>query len=188
MRTLVIILLVFSCLSCSGTTNRGRAFKKANKDKTSARASEGKTNPADNAETRKRLKEQATDIANAVIAANFEKVADMTHPNCLEMMGGRATVIATQKRMREKTIALGGKITIERVDDPGDIIESHSALYSYVPVVARIHSQMPKRVLLMKSIFIGVSEDGGKNWKFVDDSGIPIKGSDKIWFGMGVVS
>lgn len=164
MKTLGIIFMAFSCLSCSSRTSRGKA-----PITTMVR----KTIPIDIAVTRKRLKEQATDIANAVVVADFEKVADMTHPNSLEMMGGRDRVIAFQKKSREKSIASGAKIEIERVDDPGDIVESQSVLYSYVPVIARIYRRIPKQVLLMKSIFIAVSGNEGKTWKFVDDSGIP---------------
>jgi len=157
MKNLVTVLLACLFISCSVKTSRDKA------------------SPADVAEIRKRLKEQATEIAHAVVAEDFEKVADMTHPNSLKMMGGREEVIALQKKFRKETIASGGKIAIERVEDPGDVVESHAVLYSYVPVVARIHCQMPKKVMLMKSIFIAVSQDEGKTWKFVDDSGIPFR-------------
>jgi hypothetical protein len=115
------------------------------------------------------------EIANAVVTEDFETVADMTYPKCLEMMGGRDHIITVQKQMRGETLASGGSIEIERVDDPGDIVESQSVFYSYVPVVARIRRPMPKQVYLMKSIYIAVSLDRGKTWKFIDDAGIPMR-------------
>lgn len=166
MKTILITLTAISCLGGSETTSRGKASGEAN---------EAKASPVNNAKTRKCLKDQAAEIANAAVAADFEKVADMTYPASLEMMGGRKKVIAFQKQARAKTIAIGGKIQIERVEDPGDIVAWRSVLYSYVPIVARLHRPMPKQVLLMKSIFIAVSKDQGKTWKFVDDAGIPVR-------------
>jgi len=155
MKNLVIILLACPCLLCSCTTNAGKTVN--------------------NAEGRKRLKEQATEIANAVVAEDFETVADMTYPKCIEMMGGREHIIASQKQMRGETLASGGSIQIERVDNPGEIVESRSVFYSYVPVVARILRPMPKQVYLMKAIYIAVSLDKGNTWKFIDDAGIPMR-------------
>jgi hypothetical protein len=141
----------------------------------SGRTSRGEDGPVTDTKTRQKLKDQAAEIAKAVVAADFEKVADMTHPASLEMFGGRDKAIALQKEARAKTVAIGGKIQIERVEDPGEIVESRSVLYSYVPVVARVHCPMPKQVLLAKSFFIAVSKDQGKTWKFVDDAGIPAR-------------
>ena len=148
MKKLVMILLAIPCLSCSRPTF------------------------VDNPEARKRLNEQAAEITNAIAAANFEKVADMTYPSYLEAFGGRDNTIALQKRIREDRIASGGKVAMELVDDPGDMVESQAVYYSYVPVAARI--QRPSgEVFLMKSVFIAVSLDQGKTWKFIDDAGIP---------------
>src|SRR4051812_47243369 len=108
MRTILLSLMAVSCFAGPGTTGRGQ---------TAGGANECKGDPVNNAETRKRLKEQATEIAKAVVAGDFEKVADMTHSASLEMMGGRKEVIAYQKQARAKTIATGGKIQIETVED-----------------------------------------------------------------------
>src|SRR5580765_9010209 len=143
MTRILVVLMASSCLSCSRQVTTSKAAGATSNEKVIL---------IENSEVRKRLKGQATLIAEAVVAADFEKVADMTHSTALQMTGGRAVTVAYQKKARQKTIESGGKIEIEKIDEPGGIVESRSIYYSYVPVTARIHQTAPRQVLLMKSI------------------------------------
>ena len=56
-----------------------------------------------------------------------------------------------------------------KADTPDALHQAGSDLYWVIPVAYRLKSENAKVVL--KSPLIGVSTDGGKNWKFLDTSG-----------------
>jgi hypothetical protein len=143
-------------LVCSGLSCESKDSPKAE--------SPQKADPAIEA----RLKQQATELALAVVAGDFEKVVDFTYPKVVEMAGGRDKLIASQKKTRQAMTAAGDHITIDPINQSGPIVESKGIMYSYVPVTAK-HSRK-KGLYLLNIIFIAVSSDGGNSWKFIDDS------------------
>jgi hypothetical protein len=154
MRKWLMFALVCSVLSCeSKDTPKGTGLQK------------------DDLAVRARLKQQATELAQAAVAGDFEKVVDSMYPKSVESAGGRDKLIDFQRKTRKEMTAKGELSTIEAIDEAGPIVESKGVLYSYVPIT--IKSTSKKRGFTLKIIFIAISVDGGNNWKFIDDSGLP---------------
>ncbi len=118
-----------------------------------------------------RLKQQATEVAQAFIAGDFDRVVDSTYPKNVDIAGGRDKLITAQKKARQAMTKAGEQISIDAIDEPGPIVDSKGILYSYVPITGRRTGK--KGGFVLKNIFIAVSLDGGNNWKFIDDSGLP---------------
>jgi hypothetical protein len=162
MRKWLLFVLVCSILSCES--------------KDTAKTAGPKT---DDHAIRARLKQQASELAQAVVAGDFEKVVDSTYQRNVESAGGRDKLIAAQRATRQAATAKGELSTIETIGEPGPIVESNGVLYSYVPITVKNINK--KRGFLLKIILISISADGGNSWKFIDDSILPSRDAIKAF-------
>ena len=95
---------------------------------------------------------------------------DATFPKAVEMMGGKES--ATEKlnsemgSWKEKGIS----ITKAECSEPMEIQKIEGKLFAVVPMVLEL--QIPNGKVISPSFLLGVSEDGGKVWKFIDGTGL----------------
>lgn len=115
------------------------------------------------------LREQANEMGEAFVAGDFGRVADATLPALVERQGGRDKLIATFER--EVGGARNQNIEFESfvAGEPTQVIEAGGKHYAVVPTTLRIKT--PRGTAKGESFLIAASEDGGRNWKFVDGSG-----------------
>lgn len=121
---------------------------------------------ADEAALKKIVKEKVEEINRAAIKDDFGKVADLTHPNLVRLMGGREKMISTMESAVKEMKSNGFVIRSARVDDPSDPIATGQELFVVVPFV--LEMKVPGGKVLAKSFVIGVSSDKGKSWAFVN--------------------
>ncbi|MDB6076271.1 MAG: hypothetical protein JWO82_18 [Akkermansiaceae bacterium] len=112
------------------------------------------------------IKKQAQACADAMIAKNFEAMADTTHPRVLEAMGGREQMLTTVKAAVAKIEEQGFKITSSEIGTPEDVKKIGAMTVSIVP--DRIVIKVPGGKLTSESHLLGISEDEGKTFKFID--------------------
>ena len=113
-------------------------------------------------------KEQAEIMSKAFISRDFKTVAHYTNPAVVEAMGGEA---ASEKmleqlvaNMQQKGIIFKGVV----VDKVTKMVKAGNELQCTVPQHMEI--KLPGKRIVVTSILIGVSTDGGKDWTFIDTS------------------
>jgi hypothetical protein len=112
-----------------------------------------------------RVKKQAQELADAFVAGNFEKMADLTYPALVELIGGKDKMVAGLKQEMSSTGAEGFRVLSMPVGEPKRVVKSRDYLLSVVPVTMRV--KMSDGVFAQRITYLGVSQDGGQNWTFV---------------------
>jgi hypothetical protein len=121
---------------------------------------------AEDAPLKKAVKVKVEEINRALIKEDFAKVADLTHPRVVKLMGGRDKMIATLATGMKAMKAQGFAPRSAKVDEPSDPVAAGPDLFVVVPYQLEI--KVPGGKLLQKSFVIGVSGDRGKSWSFVN--------------------
>ncbi|HEV2882978.1 MAG TPA: hypothetical protein VGX24_17035 [Pyrinomonadaceae bacterium] len=112
-----------------------------------------------------RVKKQAQELADAFVAGNFEKMADLTYPALVELLGGKDKMVAGLKQEMSGAGAEGFRVLSMPVGEPKRVVKSRDYLLSVVPVTMRV--KMSDGVFAQRITYLGVSQDGGQNWTFV---------------------
>ena len=112
-----------------------------------------------------RLKKQAQELADAFVAGNFERMADLTHPALVEMIGGKDKMVEGLKQEMGGAGAEGFRVLPMPVGEPKRVVKSGDYLLAGVPVTMRV--KMADGVFAQRISYLGVSRDGGQTWTFV---------------------
>jgi hypothetical protein len=116
-----------------------------------------------------RVKKQAQEMTDAFVAGNFEKMVDLTYPDLVEILGGKAKMVARLKEEVAGWRKEGFQILSMPVDEPKRVVKSRNYLLTVVPAKMRV--KMPEGVFVQPTSYIGASQDGGQTWTFVDGRG-----------------
>jgi hypothetical protein len=112
------------------------------------------------------MKEQAGQMCLAIVAADHAKVADCTHPNVVELAGGRDRAVQFIKMTLEDMKSRGTAIQSVVVGEPSEVFKQAGDVYSVVPFT--LEMDVGGQRLKQGSFLVGISSDGGRTWKFVD--------------------
>ena len=118
-----------------------------------------------------RLKLQAQELSDATLNGDYARAADLTFPKLVTLLGGRAKYIANLKKGMAEMDTPQFKITSITVGEPQDIFEASQKHYAIVPTIMRM--KVAEGILVGESYMIGISNDGGRNWTFVDPGDRP---------------
>jgi hypothetical protein len=110
-----------------------------------------------------RCQAQAEACGAALVAKDFEKFADLTHPRLVNLLGGRA---AMAELLRKQVKESAFEIVALKVDVPERIIVAGPDVIAVVPVTRTTLDGGKKTE--GRSFFLGVSSDQGKTWTFLD--------------------
>ena len=146
---------VFVAVACSVPALRGDAqtVQLANRD---ARAEQ--------------IRKLAAEDGVALASGNYARLADLTYPKLVELLGGRDEMIEMLRRGSEDMKAHGSAILATEVSAPKDIVVAGDKQFAIVPMVVRIH--VPEGSLRSNGYLIALSEDRGNTWKFIDGAGL----------------
>lgn len=109
---------------------------------------------------------QANELNDAVLAGDYEKAADLTYQKLIQLIGGRAKYLRVLKGGMNETQSEGFRIISTVSDDPTQTIEVGSDVYAILPTTMKI--KVAEGLLVGQSSLIGVSNDRGEHWTFVD--------------------
>jgi len=127
------------------------------------------------------LKMQADQLSEAVLNGDYAKAADLTYPKLIELMGGRASFMSAMEKGMRQIQSEGFRIESITVGEARDVVEVEEQIYAIVPTTMRM--KVPEGILVGEAFMIAVSNDGGKNWTFVDSGGRSLdKGQLKTLF------
>ena len=116
-----------------------------------------------------RLKDQAQQLCDAVLAADYNTVANLTYPKLIEVMGGRETYMSAIAQAMKETQSNVFRVVAVEVGEPRDAVEVGGESYAIVPTTMKM--KVPEGTLVGEAFMIAVSRDGGQNWTFVDSGG-----------------
>lgn len=118
----------------------------------------------------KAIQKSAQALATATKKGDVAGLLEGTYPKAVAIMGGKD---AAEKAIRSAMEDLGKKgVTITKAEcsEPKEIQKVDGKWYAVVPMV--VEMQVPNGLATSPSYLLGVSEDGGKVWKFIDGSGL----------------
>jgi hypothetical protein len=102
----------------------------------------------------------------ALAQDNFSTVVDLTHPNVHKMMGGRENMIKVLKVNNDQMKADGFAFESFEIGEPDEPMIVSDQSFLIVPFVMEM--KLPDGHVRLKSFVIGVSEDKGTNWVFLN--------------------
>ncbi|HEY0457917.1 MAG TPA: hypothetical protein VGC97_02125 [Pyrinomonadaceae bacterium] len=113
-----------------------------------------------------KLKIQAEERAKAMVTGDFAKVADFTYPKVVESFGGKDKMVAVLKNDTAQMKAEGFEVAAMTIGVIKQIARVETEIFAIVPVAITIKSPAGKDV--GESSIVGISNDNGVNWKFID--------------------
>ena len=88
----------------------------------------------------------------------------------VKKLGGKDRMVATLRSAMQQMAAMGMTLRSASVGDVTQIKESQSQQFAIVPEF--IDYTTGRGSMRMESFLLGISDDGGRNWTFIDGSGI----------------
>jgi hypothetical protein len=112
------------------------------------------------------IKVQAMKMGSAVINNDFNTFVKFMHPNIVDFAGG-------EKQMKSKMDSAYQamkrfKLSFKRywIGSPGEIVSHNNQLQALLPQSTTIQTSMGE--ITVETTMIVISNDGGKNWWFID--------------------
>ena len=148
-------LIVLVCVVATGC---GRASSQKNSNQpVRTQASEAVRN--------QRIKEQAQEIADAMVRRDYPRLLDRTYPRVLELMGGRDVALAAIEREAKQFQTKDTGLVGVTVGEPREFVQVEKEGFAIVPTTMTI--KVPEGTLVGEAFLLGISSDGGHNWTFV---------------------
>jgi hypothetical protein len=118
----------------------------------------------------KKLKKQAEETAQATVEGKYEDIIKYTHPNLLSMVGGRDAMLNLIKSSMEDVKNQGVSIESVTMGEPGSTVQAGDELHCILPQT--LIMKIGNKRMRSDGNLLCISQDKGKNWFFLDMSGI----------------
>lgn len=109
---------------------------------------------------------QVKSYANAVQSNNYEKVAELTHPDVINMGGGQKFIISDLKVEGDQLKSQGFTYTGIEVGNHPEFLVTTEEIQTVIPV--KYFMSLNSKVVESWSNLFAVSSDEGMTWKFVN--------------------
>jgi hypothetical protein len=142
---------------------------------TSAFGCSSPARPFEGNEAVENLKAQAAKVEQAMINADHQQMADLTHPILIDHFGGRAGYVRHLEETAADLRRQGLKFHAFSFGGISQVFESAGELYAIYRYA--LEATGPKgEPASQPSYLVCTSSDGGATWKFLDGAGV---GSDR---------
>ncbi len=111
------------------------------------------------------LKTQADEMGKVFLSKDFDKYANFMYPKLIEMTGGREKFVSLLNSSMKQFDSTGLEIVSYEVGEPSQAIEIDNQVFAVLPT--KTVMKISQRTLADEGSIIAVSDDKGKNWKFV---------------------
>jgi hypothetical protein len=112
------------------------------------------------------LKKQADIVAKAIVNGDYVTVVEYTHPKVIQSAGGKQKMLQMLNAGKEQMKAQGISIQSAAVGEPGKFYKAGTEIHCLIPDNIRIKT--PNASIATHSNLLAISQDGGKNWTFLD--------------------
>lgn len=116
-----------------------------------------------------RINLQLNEMKNSFLQGDFEKFIDFSHPDALKKFSNKDEAISFASANAQLLASNGIKITNISFKEPSKIITYNNELQ--FTIQQEISLSTPNGERTGTSTLIGISDDNGKTWKFIDTSG-----------------
>ena len=110
----------------------------------------------------------ATAMYVAFLDGDLDRYASYAYPGLLKLFGGKLKLIATIEKERPSMEAKGLRIESAEVGAVTQLVETKSELQAILPLTQVM--TVPGGEVHMPGSLLGISEDRGKTWTFMDSS------------------
>ena len=117
-------------------------------------------------EAKKAVKKLVDRMMDATIKGDYEAVIGLTHPAAVKHLGGKKEALETVKTAMGALKAQGIEIRSLKAGDPSTPVTAGKTVFIFVPTALELKS--PQGKVTGTSYVLGVSEDQGKTWAFVE--------------------
>jgi len=124
------------------------------------------TNASDAAE----VKARAEASGRAFMDGDFAALADLTYPKVVQLMGGKAKMVAFLEAGSRQMKAEGFELVSYEVEAPKEIVRTRAKLFAVVPTLMK--AKVRGGVITQRSYLLGISAARPKSWTFVDGSSL----------------
>lgn len=125
--------------------------------------------PAATGENYPNLLTQAKEMNDAFARKDYGRFADLTYPKVVEMVGGRDQMLKGIAQQLREMEAEGVVVLSSTSGSPTQFVHDSGSIYAVLPTTLKAKAK--DGVFQSEGSMIGVSSDGGTNWKFIDSSG-----------------
>ena len=115
------------------------------------------------------LNQQLSILRNFFFEEDYNQFAKFVHPEVTKMIGGKAKMIQTTKASLDKMKKDGFFFSDLTFKNPTKFINNGNNVQ--FTITQEITMKTPKGKIFAEYSLIGVSNDKGKNWFFIDTSG-----------------
>jgi hypothetical protein len=116
------------------------------------------------------IKRQVEECGNAFIAGDYNKFVERTHPELVKLMGGKEKMVAELSKGKSQMKEEGVSFISVSADLPKEPVTIGLHGFSIVPY--RLKMKVPDGFLIAPTFMLGVWEDNGSGWKFLDGAGL----------------
>jgi hypothetical protein len=116
------------------------------------------------------VRAKAQEVCDAVVKQEYAKVVDLTYPKAIEGLGGKDKAIELIKTTMKHLKDMGLTITKATVGIPSVYQDEGKNRFTIIPTTTEIKTRDGRMIL--QSYLVGISEDKGGTWKFVDGGGL----------------
>ena len=141
------------------------ACNRAEPSKTSATTSP----PATTNDNYPNLATQAKEMNDAFARKDYGRLADLTYPKVVEMVGGRDQMLKGIVQQLKEMEAEGVVLLSSTSGSPTQFVHDSGSIYAVLPTTLKAKAK--DGIFQSEGSMIGVSSDGGTNWTFIDSSG-----------------
>lgn len=120
-----------------------------------------------------KIKEEAEMMSQFLLKKDYNSFIKFTYPKIIEMMGGKEKMVEKLSKELKKMNDEGFDFLSMTFGNPSEIININKELQCTLP--QNIEMKVPGGRLVSESTLIGISNNGGKNWYFIDTSGKDIQ-------------
>ena len=112
------------------------------------------------------MHQNAKKCIEATVKGDYAALVELYHPSLVEKAGGRDRLIELIQKGMEEMKKQGIQITSAKTAAPKAIVKGDKALYGVIPTTVVLDSE--DTTITLKSFLVGVSQDQGKTWVFID--------------------
>lgn len=117
---------------------------------------------------------QVNEMGQSFVKKDYKTLIKYTHPKIMQLMGGREKMIGIIKNQLESAEKQGITFADAKFGEPSELYTVGKELQC--TIVQSLELKAPNGKLIANATLIGFSQDGGKNWVFLD----PSQGLDKL--------
>jgi len=116
---------------------------------------------------KKIIKQQAEQLAAAMISNDYQTIANFTHPKVVELLGGRDKMISIIKNGNIEMMKQGISFDKTIIGRPLDqVVKAGNEIHCLVPQT--VFMKVPKGKMKQESHLLAISKDNGVHWYFID--------------------